>query len=193
MLSILLVPLILINGIINLNWNSAQNTEAVNVKVNSHDEILERCAQSGIEVRYRYLVKICKRRNWWFDQCSEEKQYLQSLQFDPISESYKITTDRIGDPAPPEVSVVTRRSEAFEAISSVNDVSLDSIATVQEFPRDQKTYVSVRLLSECKGEYSQIATGLTTIATLGLIKVGWIDSGWIDFWITGSGTEEPKG
>lgn len=178
---LLVVPLFLGHHLIGLNWSEKDSRTEVDITVLSRDQILDNCAQSGIEVHYRFQVKLCRRRSWWTDSCSDMQQFVRTMQFDPISENFRMLTDKMGDDLDPEVFYVDSLATAFETLSTLKRVSLPEITEQSSYKPGPRDYLSVKLLSECKGEYSRIATRISTVITLGLINVGRFDSGWIDF------------
>ena len=184
-----LIPLFFALPSIAVNWSDTRG-HSFNIVVSGREEILEQCARSGIEVRYRYQIHACKKRSWWFDRCRDDAELVQSLQYDPISENIRVMTDRMGDSIAPEITHVATIEEAFDAISTIKGVPLASIDSESK-SSDDRDYVSVRLISDCKGEYSQVAKRISTILTLGLIKVGSFDSGWVDFELH-SGSQQKK-
>jgi len=173
------IPLIFALPSIAVNWSDSRS-QAFNIVVSGREEILEQCARSGIEVRYRYQIHACKRRSWWFDRCRDDLELVRSLQYDPISENIRVMSDQMGDSIAPKTTYVATIDEAFDSIGFIPGISLDKLNSGVVSGGD-RTYVSVRVLSDCKGEYSQIGMRISTILTLGLIKVGSFDSGWVDF------------
>lgn len=162
--------------------HASADRAAVNMTVSGHDELLEQCLGSGLETRYRFEVRLCRRRSFWFDDCGDEAVVHHSVRFDPISEIYKVALDRLGDDDPPRRMSLSSRSDAIGAISAVKNLNLMKLA--KDDPRYLETpraYLNARVVSECKGEYSKTLTGISSVLTFGLVKIDGIDSGWIRY------------
>lgn len=69
---------------VSLNWTSSARTN-VKVQVEGEDEFIQRCAKSGLAVRYSYTARLCHDRSLWFDSCGEERLVVRTMRYDPIS------------------------------------------------------------------------------------------------------------
>lgn len=180
---IALVTLLLGAPVVTLKWASATQ-EAVRVELAQHDELLEKCARGGIEVRFRYQVRVCRRRSMWLDSCGDELELIRSLKLDPISQLYRVTSDQIGDKLPAKALMVGTLEEALARVSTLERIELAQLDRGDRALSRPRGYLSVRTVSDCKGEYNKIAVGISTVLTLGLIEVGSFDTGWVDFNLT---------
>lgn len=173
-------PALASSASIAVNWRTTEAKELV-VKVQGHDEILDACAESGVEVRYRYQIRLCRGRSWWFDRCQDEQRLSRSFQFDPISEDYEVKSDQYGDGAAPQSTRVNSASAAFNLISTVDNLPISLLERDELVESSSKSYLGVRVLADCRNDSNLIAKRISTIVTLGLVQVGSFDSGWVDF------------
>lgn len=44
-------------------------------------------------MRFRYEFALCRKRNFWFDDCNANRVAISSIEFDPISETYAVSSD----------------------------------------------------------------------------------------------------
>ncbi len=178
MIQILLaITLLFAPPTLTLNWNSSERTD-LKVQVAGEDEFIQRCAKSGLTVRYRYLVRLCRDRSLWFDACSEERMIIKSMRYDPITESYHLTTDLIGDGEDASTDTATALTEAF---SYLNRLDRFPLSLVGAEPPYGGSYITVEMSAGCKSEYSETFAKLSSVLSLGMVTSGVIDSGRITF------------
>ena len=164
-----------------MNW-SGQKHQGIKVSVQSSEIVMEPCIKSGLEVRYRFEMRLCKRGKVWIDRCGETRVEARSLQYDPISEMYTVSLDRWNDNADPRVEHYMKLSDAMRSTTIVQNMPLSFMDTRDflQYGRD-RAYVSVKVRSECRGEYSGTMERISHILSFGLIRVSGFDTGWTDF------------
>ena len=164
-----------------INWKDGAH-EAINISIVGYNETIERCIESGLEVRYRYELQLCRRRTMWFHACKEKNVVLQSLEFDPITEAYRVLRDRLWDDRGAIKTSVSSLEEGLSAVSNVNDLPLEFLSGGDaDFVSQQRLFVSARLLATCRGEYNETLARIGYFLTLGLVKISALNTGWIDF------------
>ena len=164
-----------------INWQDEFH-KTVNVSLSGYNETVLRCIESGLEVRYRFEFELCQRRTLWFHSCKEKKAVLQSLELDPISQSYEIMRDRLGDKRSGTKSSVSSRDEGLAAVSNVSELPLEFLSEGDdEFEAETKLYVSARVLATCRGQYNETLARIGYFLTLGLVRISALNTGWIDF------------
>jgi hypothetical protein len=157
---------------VKVQWAS-KKAEAVTISISAAADLFEQCLKGGLQVRYRYELELCRHRILWSDHCAPGVTYLRSLKYEAVSDSYQLSQDRLGDRLPAEVVTVNQREEALARLLSLKRIELKSINDEEEadYPGAQR-YLSLRVLGECKGEYS---------ATFGLLRISGFDTGWVDY------------
>ena len=164
-----------------VSW-SDQSQQALNIFLGGYNETVERCIESGLEVRYRYEMQLCRRRTGWFHACGERQVVIQSREYDAISQSYRILRDRLGDERAGLRSSAASLSEGLAAVSNVTALPLDFLSAGDESLRSgQSLYVSARVLATCRGQYNETLARIGYLLTLGMVRVSAINTGWIDF------------
>ena len=164
-----------------MNW-AGGNKDGVKIVASGTDESVVQCAKSGLEVRYRYEERLCRRRSTWFDSCASPRVDIRSLQFDPISEIYTVMSDRLDDVEAPRISKFTSLNEALQQTSTISYLPLSFLDRDGLGPQGaQNAYVSVRLRVQCRGSLNETLEKLSYFLTLGLIRSHGYDSGWMDF------------
>ncbi len=177
---LVMIPLLLAPPELRLKWASG-GAAGLNVAVVGHDSVLASCVKSGLEARYRFDFRMCRRRAGWFDGCEAQRSQVNALRYDPISETYRIISDRIGDREEPVIKQVESASEALSAISAIESLPLTFLKSTPLNASKARYYVALRVLSECRGEYNETMERISYFLTLGLVKTSGFDSGWIDF------------
>lgn len=168
-------------GLVQVNWASPGKAAISIAAPQRQPEILE-CLSSSLQARLRFDVRLCHRRSGWFDGCEESRSELHTVQFDEITESYRVVSDRFGDDLEPVAVGIPARSEAIKVATSLQDLPLTFLARDEQQLLDQQdTYIQVRTIFVCRGEVNRTLAHLSRIITLGLVNVVEDSSGWSDF------------
>lgn len=175
-----LLPILAAAGSIQFSLRSGRDS-SLKVIYPGRDAVIEQCVKGGLEVRFRFEVRLCKRRSLWWSACKEPITETHFVRFDPITENYQVVFDRLGDKAPPITSNVSTLREALQELSTIQSMPLLNLAHGDhEFASSPKAYVSARVISHCKGEFNETVARISDFLTLGLLDVGMSDTGWSD-------------
>ncbi len=173
--------LTIVTGLVQVNWASPDEAAISIAASERQGEVLE-CLSSSLQARLRFDVRLCHRRSGWFDGCEESRSELHTVQFDEITESYRVVSDRFGDDLEPVAVGIPARSEAIKVVTNVQDLPLSFLARDEQQLLDrQDTYVQVRTIFVCRGEVNRTLAHLSRVITLGLVNVVEDSSGWSDF------------
>lgn len=177
-----LLGLVVIAGAdMRLFWGEPAR-QTVTLDAGTFSESASRCLESGREARFRFELRGCRRRVGWFDTCGGDYVWTKGLQYDPITESYRLSTDRLNDEGDPVSVGIANREEALRRIVLLDSIPVKTLqvggAAVTETRRG---YFGARVIYECKGLVSRTWARLTMALTLGLVEVGSTDTGWKDF------------
>lgn len=160
---------------------------AYRIEARGGHELISRCFESGIEVRYRYRLHYCRRRVGWYDDCGIERTEVRTVRFDPLAETYVVTIDRFGDDRDPQKISVTSAEEARRKVSAIESFPLSFLTSAPGAADAPDHYIGVRSIVDCKREASDVLLDIPYLLSLGLIKTNRFDSGWIAFELDGSG------
>ncbi|MBX7145410.1 MAG: DUF4390 domain-containing protein [Oligoflexia bacterium] len=167
-----------------VNWTDAGHN-ALRLEVPEREDFSAECLKNGLELRYRFEMRVCRRRMLWTDGCDAARVQIQSVQYDPISEGYRVSIDLIGDKESPKVTHMQSESEAMGLALRIPSVALSEIGySTQRFPAEKEPYIGIRVTADCKGDYNETISQISSFITLGLLEVGSTDSGWVDFRLT---------
>lgn len=156
--------------------------EQLKVALQGREEIANQCLKSGLRIRYRFEMQVCRHRDWWTDSCGDERIFTRFLEHDAISDAYSITSDRLGDTDEPVTTHEASLAKARTDVSSLNPLSLkDLIGKDTKIREARRSYVRVRVLSECEGEYNRFLSKIPYFLTFGLVRFTGYNSGWTDF------------
>lgn len=161
-----------------VNW---VGNDSIKIVAAGQEELLNRCMESGLEVRYRFDMRFCRRRTGWFDWCGDQRSQIHILQYDPISESFKVTTDRHGDEEKPRQVIYNSLEEANNELTHIPSIPLSFIARDQDYLNQKNSYIGVKIVADCKDSFGSSILDISYILTLGLVKINRFDSGWIAF------------
>ena len=166
---------------ISVHW-TATSTEMVSISVSDFGEQIQECLNKGREAGVRFEAKVCRTRVGWFDSCESPRVETRSVQYDPISESYKVVTDRHGDESEPLSIGIPNKEEALQSVTQVDQLALTFLARKNISDEDRaKRYLSIRVLFDCKGRVSKTFARISNVLTLGLVDIGPEDTGWTNF------------
>lgn len=182
----LILPLMFANPDMLVDWVGSGNA-AVHVSVRPNVEVLETCLQAGMEVRFRFEAQLCRRRSMWLPDCGERLQVIHGIQYDPISETYQLSSDRIGDRKPEETLTLESREESLAFASRLQNLSLKELGLGSSFRDSERAFLSLKATSDCRGEYSEILSRIGYYLSLGLVKINAFDSGWVAYELKSTG------
>ncbi len=179
---ILLKSLILaIMGTVQVFWTGAER-QSLRITLNDTSSELRSCAPSGLNIRYKYNIKLCKRVRGWLDTCESERVITSSFQYNPISNMYSIASDFLGDEHPPRTDIAKSLNEAFAIVGNVSNIDPLFISKKLTASLDlKKYYLSLRVIGECKGEISTTVARISSVLSLGFFQPVRYDSGTLDF------------
>lgn len=167
---------------LSVTWSRPGAYDAVMVSVRGFDQVSEQCFKSGLELRYRYELRVCRTASFWYDRCGSNRIIMRSSQWDPTHETFKVISDRLGDAKEPEVVTYTDPEAARRRLSLINQISLsETFATDADLLAERRRYLQVRLLTQCKGVSNQTVERLSYFLSLGMVRTNGFDSGWISF------------
>ncbi len=138
---------------------------------------VEECISTGFVFEQRFLMRTCDDSDSWIGDCKRTRRKVHRILMDPIRKEYTVITDLHGDIPGPVTNSFKNFTRALEYFKVARDIPL------QLLQRDEyeKTDLSVRVVSSCKGEYSETLAQLSYLFTLGIIDLGGDDTGWFDF------------
>jgi Domain of unknown function (DUF4390) len=161
-----------------VNWAVG---DTLKVMVEGREELLNRCLSGGIEVRYQFNLRLCRKRSAWFDDCEDIKKEIHGLQYDPVSDNYRVTIDRLGDQADPELYTYPTLEDGLARATRIDAFPLNILSeALPPLPRTNY-YVGIRILSDCANSFGSSLLDISYVLTFGLVKVNRFDSGWIAF------------
>lgn len=180
-LLLLILPMVMGASQIAVNWAGGAR-ESVQISVRSPDQLISQCLDSGLELKYRFYVRLCRRRVGWFDACEREHMEDHHVRFDPISQNYTLVFDTHRDAEEPKTTVVSSAQAAFDAVASIRSLALSKLQHDPTRKYDsRRSYVEVRVTAECKGEGNAILAEIPYILSFGAINPAVSDSGWLAF------------
>ncbi len=170
---------------IAINWLESEN-QSINVHLEGSDKLLDSCTESGLEYIYTYRLQVCKRRPIWLDVCQDSQSFERRIKFDPISRNYEVR-ERVN--LDPNIAIrnYSSKTSALKNLRLLKHLELSDLAAEQpEITTSKRAYLSIRVSSECQGEYNSTVASISRLVTLGLVRMSGFDTGWVDFWINNS-------
>jgi len=181
-LKALLLFVLLLSPEFNLGWVTSGDTSRLRASLTGYDAELSQCISSGLSLRFRYDFELCKKRNFWWDDCRDSRTATNSVEFDPISETYAVTSDLLGDSEPPIVERVENVPKALALATSRSDITWNWLSNgAKSSFDDNKQLFRGRVSAECRGEYSESMKRLSYVLSFGLVRSRGYDSGWVEF------------
>ena len=170
---------------VGVHW-AKQSESTVRIVVDGLTEDMESCLSSGLALRYQFHLQYCERRAMWVDRCGPEFHLQRVLSLDPISEHYRVELDRIGDTLPGDSETFIARTDALQRFREIAELELEPMSRPRAAPELQwqpkkRSYLSVRVVADCKGEYSKFFSRVSSILTLGIVSINYFDTGWVDY------------
>lgn len=182
MIKLIFVMLTVLNPDLRLDWLSAGDTSRFTASLEGYESELRSCVASGLSLRFRYEFQVCKDRKLWFDDCGSTKVAFSTFEFDPISETYVVNKDFLGDLDSPRTERFEKMDKALARVSTLENIMFDWVREgADRSAQEARTGLRGRVLVECRGDYSASVKRLSYILSLGLLRGVEFDSGWVRF------------
>jgi hypothetical protein len=179
-------------GLFNVFWTSNEKQAVTVYGVGLTQSVLE-CLDSSRQSRVRIEFRVCRRSPAWFDSCRPSRSGLNTIEFDPITESYRVVSDLLGDESEPASIGIPSRSEAVEVVLQTKTIPLGYLAQEDATVLQEKgTYIQVRATTSCRGSVNRFFANISQILTLGMVNVVESTTDWNDFSLTSDITTPPS-
>lgn len=181
----IVVPLfVLLFGMVEVRWTTPEN-RSITIEAPERAEQVVDCLESSLQARIRFEVRVCRKRSGWTDHCEDARTELHTAQFDEVTESFRVTTDRWGDELEPTAVGIPSRTDAVKMLHTVKNLPLSFlIESEPEILSSPKAYLQVRTVFVCRGASSRTLAHLSRILTLGIVNNLEERSEWRDFALT---------
>lgn len=177
MIHIIVLPLLLLSYFdLTVSWQDHEKG-LLNIRYEEDMTLAKECIDTGFVYEQRFLLQACDDDTAWFPDCRRTRKQVHKLSRDPVRSMYVVVTDLHGDIDGPVSNSFPTLQEAFDSFSQVDDFPISHLQRDDK----EKNDLSVRIVTVCKGEYSETLAQLSYLLTLGLLDIGGSDSGWIDF------------
>lgn len=178
----LLLVMLALNPEFDISWMKKGDNPVLKASLIGYETELKQCLSSGLSLRFRYEFEVCRKRKFWADDCKASRLATSAVEFDPISETYVVTSDLLKDSEPPQVERVTDIPRALAMASNRSDITWSWLSDSSGPPFDDPRQVfRGRVLAECRGEYSESMKRLSYILSFGIVRSAGYDSGWVEF------------
>lgn len=187
---LIVAALALVEPFLSVDWTSSDR-QGVNVIVPGLRGSVQECLSEGNQARVRFEFRLCRKRGAWLDRCEYARSELHTVEYDGITETYRVVSDRYGDVSEATAVGVPNREEAAEQALRTENLPLSFL--VREDPEilgHPGAYLSVRTIFRCKGASSRTFAHLSRFLTLGLVNVVESTSDWEDFSLRPEAPEE---
>jgi hypothetical protein len=176
-----LPALIFVSAMLQVRWTTPLQTSLTIEAFDREDQVVE-CLESTLQARIRFEVRVCRRRSGWLDHCEDARTELHTAEFDEVTESYRVVSDRLGDEAEAIAVGLPTRTEAVKAIRTLDNFPLAFlIRDEREILSNSKAYLQIRTIFTCRGGNNRTLAHLSRILTLGLLNTVEDRSDWSDF------------
>ncbi len=164
-----------------VNWSTPLK-DAVTIRVPGLEEPVAECLGAGKQARVRFEVRLCRRRSVWLDHCQSPRSEMHHVEYDGITESYRVVSDRFGDTEDPTAVGVPSRDQAVREVLVSHRLSVPFLEREEVgLSRQSEAYISVRTIFRCIGSSSRTFAHLSRFLTFGLLNVVESVSDWHDF------------
>ncbi len=140
----------------------------------------------GFKVKYKFRVQGCRPTIGWSSECGDPITEIHDIRFDPVTESFKVTTDRLGDELEPRSSTFSTAEEAFAFAARVESFTYEALRARSsgiKLSQEDGAFVRARVFTECKDGFEEAVSWLPYVLTFGLVDRVDFDSGWYNFYL----------
>ncbi len=164
-----------------VQWTT-QHRDAVSIEALGVTDAVVECLDAGRRARLKFEFRLCRSSPSWFDSCRPSQSGVNTIEFDSISDSFKVVSDLRADESDAVAVGVTVRREALQMAREVRSLALEYLAqgdtTVVKEPG---AYIQVRVTTSCRGSVNRVLSSLSEVLTLGLVTAGESTTEWFDF------------
>lgn len=179
-------------GLFNVFWTGNEKQAVTVYGAGLTQSVLE-CLDSSRQSRVRFELRVCRRSPAWFDSCRPSRSGLNTIEFDPITESYRVGSDLIGDEFEPASIGIPSRAEAVEVVLQTKTISLGYLAQEDTTVLQERgTYIQVRATTSCRGSVNRFFANVSQILTFGMVNVVESTTDWNDFSLTSDIVTSPS-
>jgi hypothetical protein len=166
---------------LRVSWTS-HDMDALTVQADGLKESIVECLTEGRQALVRFEVRLCRRRSGWLDRCETPRTELRTVEYDGITESYRVVSDRFGDLPEATAVGVPSRDEATRMVVTSDSFPLSFLERDEPgLVKNPKAYAAVRTIYRCKGSSTRTFAHLSRLLTFGLLNVVESVSDWHDF------------
>ena len=160
----------------------SRSNASVTIAITGSDDVMNKCARGGLELRYQFQIEMCHERSLWFDSCKRTWSEKNSIQYDSVSQSFRINRDRLGDGKSPLVLYADTMGNAMKIASQSDPFDLLSLANMnQAYLDDSRTYVQLRAITYCREDDNRTFERIAGFVTTGVTGLVQFDSKWQPF------------
>lgn len=177
--------LVLLLGLVfpslDVRWTSSLE-DAVAIVAEDRVGVVQECLNESHQARVRFELQLCRRRSGWFDYCEAPRAELHTAMFDPVTESYRVVSDRLGDELEPTAIGIPIRSESIRALVSIRKFPISFLLREEfDLPEHPGAYLRVRTVFKCREGGVRAFAHLSRFLTLGIINTVEDFSSWKEF------------
>jgi hypothetical protein len=167
---------------VQVTWSARGQSSAITVQAHEVSEEVTECLDRSKEARLRFEVRLCSRHSAWFDSCEGVRSEVHSVEYEPISEAYRVVTDRFNDEDDRLAVGVPTIRDALRAMTTMENLPLGFLARGDDtLIKERGAYVQVRTVFSCRGGVNRTVARLSQVLTLGIVNVVEETSDWYDF------------
>lgn len=180
-LTFIFSALSVVEPFLSVDWYSSDR-QGVSLVVPGLRGAVQECLAEENQARIRFEFRLCRKRSVWLDRCGYARSELHTVEYDGITESYRVVSDRFGDVSEATAVGIPSREEAAEVTLRSENLPLSFLVRDDpELIQHPGAYISVRTIFRCKGASSRTFAHLSRFLTLGLVNVVESTSDWEDF------------
>lgn len=166
---------------LDVRWSSPIQ-ESISIVAGDREGIAKRCLNESHQARLRFEVQLCRKRSGWFDYCEEPRAELHTAMFDPVTESYRVVSDRLGDTLEPTAVGIPIRSESIRSLVTVSKFPIDFLLREEmDLASHPGAYLRIRTVFKCREGGVRAFAHLSRFLTLGLVNTVEDVSEWSEF------------
>jgi hypothetical protein len=172
-------------ALLQVRW-STPSEQGLRIEALDREQDIIECLESSHQARLRFEMRLCRRRSGWLDYCEEARSELHTAQFDEVTESYRVVSDRFGDESESTAVEVPARQEAVKVTRTLPNMPLSFMLRDEPSILDNpNAYLQIRTIFICRGGISRTIAHLSRVLTLGLVNNVEDRSDWEDFPLKG--------
>jgi hypothetical protein len=177
----LLIALTCIDALAEPKFNFTDHKSYAILKIDGQNRMMRNCLKVGLELKYRFSAQLCRRQDYWYDDCGSIRKSFSQIKFDPILSGYLVEKDLLSDEDRPFKERVNSYLESIKLAQTSTRFFYSVLGEGKERFGVYPLYIRAQAKVYCNENYNSTLARVAKFVSFGLLKLGSFESDWVEF------------